>query len=171
MNNFLKWIEYLATEPDYVFQSVENGYFGQIYFTLHFRNENHKKNNLYENYFNSHINLTECEPKKLLTWYNNQTQYALNNGYKSDFEPTFYTAQHFLKLLKQLQTDGIDFKKYENYLTLIKLSEGGITLGVTQNKNLKNQYYWLDNDKDFRDLENSNMYKILLNFLKGVQNE
>lgn len=168
MINFLKWIEYLATEPNYCFQEIEKGYFGAQYFTLYFCRDC-DKTSPFNNYFQSYINLTEFEPKQLLTWYNNQTQYALNNGYKSVYEPIFYTAQHFLKLLKQLQTEGIDFiKDCVGYIPQIKLTQTGISIQAFKNQ-IKHNYFF--EDKDFRDLENSNMYKLLLNFLKELQNE
>lgn len=168
MTNFLKWIEYLATEPNYIFQEVKKGYLNQIYFTLHFTNDTGGKSFFADNYFNSYINLTEYEPKKLLTWYNNQTQYALNNGYKNDYYQIFYTAQHFLKLIKELKANGIDFKDYETNISHLELNPYGISMDVT--KKQQKQHYWLNNKEDFRDLNKSTIFQLLLNFLKGINN-
>lgn len=169
MTNFIKWIEYLATEPNYCFETIEKGYFGTQYFTLIFRDKDYDKTSPYNNYFQTYINLTEYEPKKLLTWYNNQTQYALNNDYKNTYEPIFYTAQHFLKLIKELKANGIDFIKCSlGYIPQIKLTQTGISIQATKNQ-IQHNYFF--EDKDFRDLNKSTKFQLLLNFLKEAQNE
>ena len=166
MTNFLKWIEYLATEPDYCFFEVELGYFGTTNFSNWF-SQKKGKFDIQANTFNAHLNLKSFQPEILKAWYNKQAEFARDYQFTNKYCNFYQTAQHFLKLVKELKANGIDLEKHSTNIIVLKLANEGIKISTTRNT-LKDEYFFTN--EDLQKLNKLNKFNTLLNFLKGIEN-
>lgn len=175
MSNFIKWIEYLATEHDYCLYSVCWEDEEYTTFNLQHLNPNLSVTSFIktENMFNS-IRLKNFNPEKLWNWRNAIQELSIINNLENYSKPVKQRAQNLLKLIEELKQNGINLMDvledsdtlniFEQYI-LITIRRGWIE----QDVNLKNWFKF--EDGHFKELNQTTDFKQLLKLLILVKHK
>lgn len=175
MTNFIKWIEYLATEHDYCIYSICWEDKEYTSFTLQYLNPNLLETKFIktENMF-SCIKLKNFDPEKLWNWRNAIQELSVINNFENYSKPVKQTAQNLLKLIEELKHNGIDLMNilkdndtlsiYEQYI-LITIRRDWIE----QDINLKNWFKF--EQGHFQELNQTTDFKQLLELLILVKHK
>lgn len=160
MNNFLKWIEYLATGNEYALKLLKTYDMNSIEFNLQFKNHWEEKDKYH---WNSSLELDNFQPRKLWDWKNAMEDFAYNNGCENDSPLVKQTAQNLLKLIEELKHNRIELKHLKNKIHLIMFDEEDIILEFEDCETFKFE------NGHFKELNQTTEFKKLIYYFKAAK--